>query len=165
MLLTLAPRLSTIKWSDFSHLESYVQFPVPQITMVLLLHMAFGCCMHHAHTCEVNCCQEPAAMAEACDCSTHEHPGYEDDGSNECAEPADHPPNHHCSGEHCTFLQCQRLPELLCEFAADFCPLEAVLTGCDVRVFRSEPDYGQGPPILHAGTSLRTHLALHVLLI
>lgn len=164
--LTGAWEKPIIRWLGFSRLESYVQFPVPQITtFLLLLHMAFGCCMHHAHTCEVNCCPEPTAVAEACACGTHEEADHEGESANEDAEPANHPAKHHCSGDHCTFVQSQPSPEQMGEFVADFCPIEAVVTTDDVDEFRSQLDRSQDQHILHAGTSLRSHLALRVLLI
>jgi hypothetical protein len=146
-----------------------VQFPVPQITVLfLLLHTAFGCCMHHVHTCEVNCCPAPAATAEACACGIHEHADHGDDSSDHgtsTTEPANHSPKHHCSGDHCTFVQSQRSPVQLGEIVADVCPLDAAVTCADVEAIRAELDRSQDQRILHAGTSLRTHLALRVLLI
>ena len=70
--LTGIGEASIITGSRLFRLESFVRFPLPQFTTFLLvMHMAFGCCMHHAHACEVNCCSEPAVSAEACPCGTH----------------------------------------------------------------------------------------------
>ncbi|MEO8498056.1 MAG: hypothetical protein ABI614_23570, partial [Planctomycetota bacterium] len=83
-----------------------MRFPLPQITTFLLLvHMAFGCCGHHAHACEVDCCSEPAAIAEACACDTHQN-----DGPAEDSEGGDHGERHHCAGDHCTFVSSQSSP-------------------------------------------------------
>lgn len=164
--LTGAWEKPIISWFGFSRLESYVQFPVPQITTFLLLvHMAFGCCMHHAHSCESNCCSEPAAMAEACPCGTHRHTEEAEGSTNGVGEPTNRPQKHQCSGDHCTFLQSQPLPEQMGEFAADFCQLEAIAADSGIDSFRSRLDRSQDQPFFLAGTSLRTHLALRVLLI
>jgi hypothetical protein len=49
------------------------------------------------------------------------------------------------------------------EFVADYCQLEAFATDGDIESFRSQLDRSQDQPSFLAGTSLRTHLALHVL--
>jgi hypothetical protein len=150
-----------ITWSRFSRLEPRVQFPLPQITTFLLLvHMAFGCCAHHAHTCEVNCCSEPAAVAEACACDTHLH-----DGPAEDSKSGDHGERHQCAGDHCTFVSSPSSPEQIDERATDLSPLEFVGTDVNVDLFRAYLDRSLDQRHSVAGISLRTHLALHVLLI
>ncbi len=138
-----------------------MRFPLPQITTFLLLvHMAFGCCGHHAHACEVDCCSEPAAIAEACACDTHQH-----DGPAEDSEGGDHGERHHCAGDHCTFVCSQSSPVQTGEFALDVCAREFVFTDINVDLLRSHLDRSFDQRISLAGISLRTHLALHVLLI
>ena len=138
-----------------------MRFPLPQITILLLLvHMAFGCCGHHAHACEIDCCAEPAARAEACACDTHQH-----DGPAEDSEGSDHGEQHHCAGDHCTFVSSQSSPEQIGEFELDVCPLEFVVADVSVDLFRSHFDRSFDQRISLAGISLRTHLALRVLLI
>jgi len=158
-----------ITWSRLSRLESYVQFPLPQITALLLLvHMTFGCCMHHAHTCETKCCSQPTATAKACPCGTHRHDDVTEasfNGLEHFTEGGGHGDRHQCSGDHCTFVQTQSSPEEVDEHAADACPLELVDANGNVDLFSSYLDRSLDQPQSFAGTSLRTHLALRVLLI
>ena len=138
-----------------------MRFPLPQITTFLLLvHMAFGCCGHHAHACEVDCCSEPAVSAEACACDTHQY-----DDPAEDSEGSDHGEQHNCAGDQCTFLSSQSSPEQIGEFALEVCPLEFVVADVNVDLFLSQLDRSFDQRIPLAGISLRTHLALHVLLI
>jgi len=48
----------------------------PLFTLVLtasvLVHAAFGCCLHHAHACETDCCDSPTAAASDCSCHGHD---------------------------------------------------------------------------------------------
>ncbi|MDA1049360.1 MAG: hypothetical protein O3C40_02630 [Planctomycetota bacterium] len=146
-----------------------MQFLLPQFTTFLLvMHMAFGCCMHHAHACEANCCSEPTATAEACPCGTHRHDDMTEgsvDGAGHVPEGGGHGQRHQCAGDHCTFVQSQPAPDEVGEFVANLCPLEMVATEGNVVSFRSHLDRSLDQPLSVAGTSLRTHLALHVLLV
>ncbi|MCB9925312.1 MAG: hypothetical protein H6822_24250 [Planctomycetaceae bacterium] len=166
--LTGIGEASIITGSRLFRLESFVRFPLPQFTTFLLvMHMAFGCCMHHAHACEVNCCSEPAVSAEACPCGTHrdeELAEVSQDGVGHDAEGDGHD-QHQCAGDHCTFLHGQPTPDEVGEFVADHCPLEIAATDGNAVSVRSHLDRSLDQPLSVAGASLRTHLALHVLLI
>ena len=160
---------SIITGSRRFRLESFVRFPLPQFTtFMLVMHMAIGCCMHHAHACEVNCCSEPAAAAEACGCGTHRHDemaAVSHDEVGDDAEGDGHGDQHQCTGDHCIFIHSQPAPGQVGEFVADHCPLEIVATEDNAVSFRSQLDRSLDQPLSVAGASLRTHLALHVLLI
>lgn len=144
-------------------------FPVSHITaFVLLLHMLLGCCLHHAHTCEMGCCSEPAAAAEPCGSHAHQHADHDDHSAGEGSkgsDPGEHPHKHHCNGERCTFIQKQPSPEQLGVFAVESCPLEVAVSGYDADAVRVSFEGMNSQPVRVAGNSLRTHLALRVLLI
>ena len=133
-----------------------MQSPLPQLTTILLLvHLGFGCCTHHAHACETECCAAPAASVQACPCDTHRHeetPVRHDDGQ------------HQCDGNPCSFIYSEPLREEIGEFAVELCSLEAAI-GAASGLFIAHPNRNldQRPPL--AGNSLRTHLVLRVLLI
>ncbi len=70
---------------------------------LVLLHATFGCCLHHAHACDVDCCDAPAATMSDCSCEEHQ----EDNSpifssSKECSSPGHD--SHHCTGDACTFM-------------------------------------------------------------
>ena len=167
--LTGIREMSIIRGPSVFRLESFVRFPLPQFTTFLLvMHMAIGCCMHHAHACEVNCCSEPAASAGACACGTHRHNEMAEvsqEGVGHDAEGDGHGDQHQCAGDHCTFLHGQPAPDEVGEFVADHCPLEIVAADGNAVSFRAHLDRSRDQPLSVAGASLRTHLALHVLLI
>jgi hypothetical protein len=62
-------------------------------------------------------------------------------------------------------LSSQSSPEQIGEFELDVCSLEFVVADVNVDLFRSHLDRSFDQRISLAGISLRTHLALHVLLI
>jgi hypothetical protein len=147
-----------------------VQFPIPQITTIMLLvHMVLGCCTHHVHACETHCCAAPTASAEACPCSTHQHdsdvPASPVNGLVKVAESGSHGGQHHCQGNTCTFVRVQPSPEHIGEFAADICPLELIVAECDADSHRPYLERGFDPLLSPARPRLRAHLVLHVLLI
>lgn len=158
-----------IQWSGLCRLESYVQLALPQITTFLLLvHMAIGCCMHHTHACETDCCSEPTATAEACPCGTHRFDDVAEaplNGPGHFTERGGHGDRHQCGGDHCTFVQSQSAPEEFDEHSADCCILDLVDSNSSVDLSFFHLDRSLDQPHSFAGNSLRTHLALRVLLI
>jgi len=144
-----------------------VRFPLPQITTFLLVvHMAFGCCVHHGHACETNCCSAPAAAAKKCPCGTHRDDSVKAEsmpGVDDFAGAGDHHERHHCTDADCTFVHSQPTADEIYEIAADVCPLDVVAANDDS--FQSELDRRLDQPHVIAGISLRTHLALCILLI
>lgn len=165
-LLTLVRRHWTIRLRGFSRLESYVRFPVPQITTFLLLvHTAFGCCLHHAHACEDNCCSEPSARAESCQCDAHQDDELAEKSTSAVGSftaGGDHHEQHQCAGDDCTFVHTQLAPEEFDGSAAHAWPLDIVVA---VDSSRAHLDRSFDQRLAFAGTSLRRHLVLRVLLI
>ena len=39
------------------------------LAAIVLMHATLGCCVHHAHSCEVDCCGTPAATSADCPCN------------------------------------------------------------------------------------------------
>ena len=167
--LTGSSEKPIIRRSRFSRLESYVQLPLPQITtFLLLLHLAFGCCMHHTHACESDCCSTPIAQAESCPCGTHQHnqvPALSGNDLKDLAERDHDAEQHQCIGDSCTFVHSQPSPEQIGEVTADIHPLEVITADSDAGTCRSQMGGNLDQPLPIAGSSLRTHLALRVLLI
>lgn len=167
--LTESSKRPMIEGSGLSRLESYVQFPVPQITtFMLLVHLAFGCCVHHAHACDTNCCSEPSTTAEECPCGAHRHYNLTEHSVNEAgclAEPGADGGRHHCEGIPCTFVHSRPSAKQVGERVADGLLLEIVAADSHADSFRSRLDRGLDQRFSVAGSSLRTHLVLRVLLI
>ena len=160
--LTPSPKSRIIKGVGFVRLEIYVQFAVPHITTILLvLHLAMGCCLHHAHQCVAYCCDAPGPVAEACPCDSHSD--HEEDHDATLAELASdaggHQPSHQhrCEGDQCTFLRSTgpvlgEMGEMQLSLnALDVLPL-SVGAGCESHDARRE-----------AGASLRSPLRAHLL--
>lgn len=146
-----------------------MQSHLPQLTTVLLLiHLGFGCCFHHAHACEAECCPTPVAASEACPCRTHEH---DEDSVNygstldDFADGGHHGEQHHCAGEQCTFIALQPSLELTGEFVANSFALKVIAAGDEASSCRNYLDRNLDRLLPIAGPSLRTHLALRVLLV
>ena len=131
--------------------------PLPQLTTILLLvHLGFGCCTHHAHACETDCCATPAASVEACPCDKHrddETPVRHDEGQ------------HQCDGNPCSFVSSEPVPEEIGEFVLALCSLEVVTAGATSESYLANLNRSLDRRLPFAGPSLRTYLALRVLLI
>lgn len=144
-----------------------MQFPLPQITTFLLtLHMVLGCCTHHTHGCESDCCSVPAATTEACPCGTHRDDEVTTEPRNgvvDLAEGGDHGERHDCAGDDCTFVHSQPTPNQNNASTADICPLDLVAADDDSSHFHL--DCGLDQRLSIAGSTLRRHLVLRVLLI
>ena len=140
---------------------------MPQITTtILLLHLVLGCCWHHAHGCETNCCDAPAASAAACACDAHGdghaagHDGRCGPDCGRAAHEQDRGESHHCDGARCGFVRAEPPTAPDGDLEPDF---YLFLGGADIR---------QQSAVLRflncailAGPPLRTHLLLGVLLI
>ena len=175
--LTPAARRPIISQRWFVRLEWYMHFPIPQLaTCILLVHMVFGCCLHHAHSCVASCCESPEPAAQGCGCRVHRHDVEGRDGpENQHKHPqqGDDKPHredashehssgdHRCDGPSCVFVRTTDAAEwLLEEFAlspaAEFQEREPVgAPSNDGSFCRPMPS---GPP-------LRTHLLYQILLI
>lgn len=145
-------------------LESCVRPPIPHITtLVLLVHMAFGCCMHHSHACETACCETPVAVAETCPCGGHQH---DDKQSSDRDEQNDNRPHQHsCEAGKCVFMQSETHADIVGkmnpgDFVFATLP-ESVETSISLAVFNHLLEFRYGS----TGPPLRTHLLNQALLI
>ena len=141
-----------------------MQTPIPQLTALLLfLHISFGCCWHHAHTCEEDCCDAPSMAAESCPCSDH----HQDDKPSHRQDPAqDHSRSEHqCSGDQCVFTKTETSSDILSPFtlnlvlldlAPEFVSLQIASTAPNVEI---ESRHASGYP------PLGTYLLHQILLI
>lgn len=93
-----------------------MQFPIPHLTsLILIYHLALGCCWHHAYTCRRKCDHNPPSLATAmveprpCVTPGHEHaePGHGRQHLSGATPSQDgrYPSGHHCSADHCTFVR------------------------------------------------------------
>lgn len=75
------------------------------LAALVLIHATFGCCVHHAHSCEVGCCDWPAAVAAACPCDEHEHDEEGVPVSQGLTYDSNHDhDSHRCEDDPCTFV-------------------------------------------------------------
>lgn len=83
---------------DFRNLDTIMYCVVRTIATVLVLaHMACGCCLHHAHAYGLQSGGTPT-VETSCPCDHH---GHEDGG-----EPADHQPcDQGCHHDQCVFAR------------------------------------------------------------
>lgn len=141
--------------------------PVAQLTTILLLiHLGFGCCFHHAHVCEIGCCSAPVATADACPCDTHRHddvPTGSPNGADFFAGGGHHGEQHQCDDAACNFVSSRPVADRIDELTTDVCPLAA--RAAEIGSPLAQRGRGLGRPVSFVGSSLRTHLALRVLLI
>jgi hypothetical protein len=113
------------------------------ISMLLVLaHMACGCCLHHAHAYGLQSRGTPAAET-SCHCSHH---GHEDGG-----EPGDHQPcDQGCDHDQCVFARVQSGGTSQVSIDADCVPLVSVVpsppsaNGIDTA---DSTEHHFGPPI------------------
>lgn len=168
----LTPQLQKLKMSirGFSRLESYMQFPIPQITILMLLvHLGVGCCWHHGHTCPVNCYDLPAATADACPCGVQNHGAYASSNGLRCNDAPvlgdrghrEHP----CDGGRCVFVRTDDSPDQLALFANPLCPMDVVSPHQDLARGHRRLEAAADGSVCFACPSLRLHLLLQVLLI
>ena len=161
-----------IKVKGFSRLELHVSFPIPQITTILLLvHLGLGCCLHHAHTYVATCHETLAATADSWCCDTH----ADNEGTHECGRcgHSDAPPTgkeskshrHHCDGDRCSFVRSELLPEQRGESRFDLCPLDVALSLTNIELLHSCQTVGSDHSLCGGGLPVRAHLLFSVLLI
>lgn len=155
-----------IRSRGIARLESCMQFPVPQITTLLLLvHLGFGCCWHHAHTwaavcCDaVDCCDATVANIGFGSCEAD----YHNDPHQRHKDGDRHP--QHCEETSCVFARLDHAPDW--DGAASMAVSFWVTTA-------SNHEEGRSDLLLHrrldhflsdARPPLRVHLAYQVLLI
>jgi hypothetical protein len=171
MALTAQRGLPKNRWVGVLRLESYMQFPIPQITsLMLLVHMGLGCCGHHAHQCVVDCSpvadQTPGSVCG--DAIVHQHAGSccEEDRHHERSKHRQPDPHRHlCEGLRCSFVRSERAPETSGELRLEICPWVTPAALDQVGAIHlglvrnsAEPPFGERAP-------LRPHLLFSVLLI
>ena len=142
--------------------------PIPQLTALLLfVHISFGCCLHHAHTCEMNCCAVPSSTAESCPCSDHQHdndsPLHKDD--EQSSKHGKSPCEHRCGGDKCVFNKTETSSDVLVHFSQDLARLDFApgLTSPQVASATCATDMEARQPAGYP--PLRTHLFHQILLI
>ena len=145
-----------------------MQTPIPQLTALLLfMHISFGCCLHHVHTCDVNGADSPAIRVETCPCSDHQHdndgPLQKDD--EQSSEQDKSPAGHSCGGDQCVFNKTEISSDVLSQFTHD-------LVASDTTPEFSSPQIpsailATAMEARHPGgyPPLRTHLIHQILLI
>jgi hypothetical protein len=173
--LTRRTKMPTMGYRGICHLESFVRFPVPQISIcVLLVHVVLGCCWHHAHTCDMDCCAQPAPLAEACACGVHHERdldsqvAHKHGQENSPSEEGRHSQPHQCAGGHCTFLRSQRLAELQSELYSNPLLFDTdPSTSYDVTsaMAQSSQAFSLADRLSVEGPPIRRHLLLHILVI
>ena len=176
-----------IRWRGFTRLESYMQFPVPQITsIVLLAHMVLGCCWHHTHTCAMTRCDRPLGGVAASGCGIHAHDEIAPKHEQHAYTPVsridvshsdvshidvgvthndDTPHPHRCGGDRCSFVRTESWPAQTGEFCFDLCPVDAALFSAKPAWIRAHQTYSQGNWRCNDGPPVRAHLLFSVLLI
>lgn len=142
---------------------------LPQITTILLLlHMGFGCCFHHVHACAWDSCVGDHTPAS--DCNDHDHSPVVDANSlaehdsSHCICHDEHHA-HECSGEDCTFVAARSRLVNCVEEAKRLAPLmDQCISGTRVQLRSTRPANSlvADPARL---ASLRAHLALQVMLL
>ncbi|HJN09151.1 MAG TPA: hypothetical protein QF564_10710 [Pirellulaceae bacterium] len=138
-------------------------------TYLLLIHMVLGCCFHHAHACELECCPEPVANDQTCDCSAHD---ALDQTAAELAGivgdlPADRRDHHQhqCEGDQCRFVVVERTSEQGRKLNVGVRSLSLAITGHGFDAVGKTIIPGTVYSHSKSGFSLREHLRLRVLLI
>jgi hypothetical protein len=133
------------------------------LTSIVFMHATVGCCLHHAHACEVDCCDTPAITSEECLCHKHEEgavaipSGLVNDSNREHDA-------HSCDGDACAAFVAQSSDDDL----ADILDQPPALTCCVAELnavvsIAQTPE--QGIPSDVVSSAPRLHLILSVMLI
>ncbi|MFP6614718.1 MAG: hypothetical protein VB835_20585 [Pirellulales bacterium] len=129
------------------------------LTTLVLLHAAFGCCIHHAHSGEYND-EDTKATARNCPCSSHRHDADQDNRTPE--KPHDKPQV--CEEGKCTFARIESSPDDTVAVGDQFNLL--CLPGCCVVVPTSEVSNTSASPLSGvAAWPPHLYLALRALLL
>ena len=127
-----------ITWRRRPRWGSYMQFPFPEITTIMLLvHSALGCCWHHAHACESNRGESLATTSAIHPCDYHVHTDGCGGGKTDSDSSRDHgdgPQKHQCGGFHCKFVRSKTAFEHLNKLSFDFLTLDFVVTAEKLEV-------------------------------
>jgi len=139
------------------------------LTATMLVHAAFGCCIHHDHSCEAPCREMPVANAEKCPCSGHDNDCDPTDAASLAQsddvgqEHSEHGPRR-CDGGKCNFARTEAAPDVaptdIGSFSSVLIPVAICLAQIADRPMRAtsfEPN--------SALSALRRHLVLAVFLV
>ena len=152
-----------MRLTGFLLLESYVRFPIPHITAILLLaHIGLGCYWHHSHICTVPLCEAASSPTEVpCE---HTHQNLDEaHGHHDHSQPAPH--QHQCDIEQCTFLPAEPSPVKKHETGIAPCFRDMAFSLIEPHLVHSHFTQGQHSSLHLDGLPLRTHLLHGVLLI
>jgi len=137
---------------------------------LLLIHMMLGCCLHHAHACERECCPEPEAISLACDCNSHDidviRPASELAGIvGDLPQDRHDNHQHQCEGDQCRFVGGERTSTHDHKLTVDMRSISLAMFshGSNGTGKTIVPGFDHSDSI--SGFSLRAHLRLRVLLI
>ncbi|MCA9146444.1 MAG: hypothetical protein H6823_24200 [Planctomycetaceae bacterium] len=144
-----------------------MRYPLPQLTtLLLLIHMGFGCCFHHAHACDSSGCE--LKETHAGDCDGHDHPFasvvlHVTSSALTLSDCHEERHSHECSGEDCKFVAISPRWGAAIEEANEMSWLTvASLFPPTSTQQESSLAYEVAPA--RSGVALRrTHLALHIL--
>lgn len=128
------------------------------VTLTISLHTALGCCFHHAHACEVTCCETPAIVAEACGCDTHE----QDNKQHGESPRHQHGGKHQCQGDACVFANTGRTADELDVALYQVTGISAVVWQPPQEVTGRRPATESW--LITTGPPVRAHLLFQVLL-
>lgn len=130
------------------------------LAALVLMHATVGCCVHHAHSCEVDCCELPAATAVACHCDGHSH--EKDNGPGASLELANHSnhnrDSHDCEAAPCSFVA-SRSADKVWDVALDSATAIAFIGsaasfGRTLSIAPETPDVVSSAPRLHVILSI-----------
>lgn len=159
----------TIERCRVSRLESFVQFPIPQITtLALLVHAAIGCCWHHGHACVPKGNGSVAKAVGVCQghlhCGSHGHEGERQ--SDDTSHPSDDGSHEHqCEGSDCNFVLSDQSPEERGELSHDVFPFDSTSAATTSESLLLRPYFQANHDGFAASAPLRAHLLFGVLLI
>lgn len=134
------------------------------LAAVVMMHTALGCCVHHAHSCEVDCCDAPAPTAASCPCDGHDHEEEGEPAASEFTGNSTHDrDSHRCEGEACTLAALDRTDSDLDDGSQ---PVAIVCCVADANVaVRAATTAEHGNPQGAISSAPHLHLVLSILLI
>lgn len=129
------------------------------VAALVLMHATIGCCLHHAHSCKIDCCDVPAATAAACPCDGHEHEEEEASPTPELAKHSGHDhDSHQCEQDSCSFVASKssssELDGVFGQPAALAFTLSAAYAGPRPASAAEQPDVVSSAPRLHVVLSV-----------
>ncbi len=147
-------------------------FPISQVaTILLVVHLGLGCCLHHAHTYARTCSDPIVAATTSCGCDAH----ADNEGSrayrqhNYNGDPStgqETKPRHHsCDGDRCSFVRSEPLPVQRGESRFHCCSLDFTLSSAITELLHARQTVDWDHLLCGGGLPVRAHLLFSVLLI